>query len=741
MKIIKRFFILGFSFFFLCLPTFAVGIDGEKETEGIAQNKNIQIDKCGNTEKEGKVGNRLKISIDEFTANITITDTVTNAVWTSNPIEPQEDDYTPRQELNNLKSQLIVSYYDEKNKNAVIGSYLSSVKRGTFEIKEIENGFRVNYSFSRKNEGFEIPVEYTVSDNVFRAAIILKDIKEKSKMKISEISLLPFFMRGIKEENGFIFVPDGCGAVIDFKSVKMAEKPYKQRIYGHDYATSLYHKEGNEAYATMPVFGISRGENSMLAIVDGNESAAHVCAECVGISTSYARVYASFIYRDFDTVKVWGSDWQNKTYITASEHPEKSNFSVSYHFLTENGYIGMANEYREYLIEKNNLEKLNKDNFKTGALYFYGCVRQKNSFLGVPNNKTISATNFKNLYNILEELHKIENLSLSVYLKNFDKDTYSNNYPSSTKWVGKTGGESEYKKIYKRFSDKDDFYQIKDFIYKKTSVLWLEQFKFAQMVSKDCLPKNKYSVVSYEAEPTGAYGLNIDYIKKYTERFIKRNKNKNNIGIAVENMGDQLYADFNTEKNVSRQSMSNFYRKTLEKFSINKIKISVKGGNIYLLGITDTVYDIPDYSSDFSVTTKSIPFYQIVLHGYINMVSSNLNLSQLPKESYLNCIESGMIPCFGITHADATHLRRTNYKDLFNTCWTNESKDIKDRFERSSKIINKIYNSKIIDHSVKNGVAVTVYENRIKTVVNYNKEAVEFAGHKINPQDFVLIEN
>ena len=174
------------------------------------------------------------------------------------------------------------------------------------------------------------------------------------------------------------------------------------------------------------------------------------------------------------------------------------------------------------------------------------------------------------------------------------------------------------------------------------------------------LQETNYSDVTYAAETNGKYALNKNFLNKYITSFInKAQKSKCDIGVALNDIGCELYSDYNFEKFVSRNQMSAINSYFLNKFDEAGITTAVQGGNVYNSGIVNTIYDIPTSSSDYDVETVSIPFYQMVFHGYVNMVSCSLNAQEEIQIALLRCIESGTVPCYSVTKTNNSDLRRT----------------------------------------------------------------------------------
>ena len=55
----------------------------------------------------------------------------------------------------------------------------------------------------------------------------------------NEIHLLPYFVCGASDEDGYILVPDGSGALIGFNNGKINAPQFSMKVYGQDTALSL----------------------------------------------------------------------------------------------------------------------------------------------------------------------------------------------------------------------------------------------------------------------------------------------------------------------------------------------------------------------------------------------------------------------------------------------------------------------------------------------------------------------
>ena len=106
--------------------------------------------------------------------------------------------------------------------------------------------------------GFVVPVEYKVTEEGFTARVLTDKFQSDSdNFMLTEFSLLPNFGAQSANTDGYVFIPDGSGAIIN-----VAEKPGKslsKNIYGSNGAISNQLSTQLAQNAYLPVFGYNRG--------------------------------------------------------------------------------------------------------------------------------------------------------------------------------------------------------------------------------------------------------------------------------------------------------------------------------------------------------------------------------------------------------------------------------------------------------------------------------------------------
>ena len=105
------------------------------------------------------------------------------------------------------------------------------------------------------NATFRASLEYVLDDAGLTVTMPAKSlVYDETKYAVDYISVLPYFGSGKAQEGGFIFYPDGSGAIIDFDDYPDKASSLNGKVYGQDYA--FYSITGkHQQTISLPVFG------------------------------------------------------------------------------------------------------------------------------------------------------------------------------------------------------------------------------------------------------------------------------------------------------------------------------------------------------------------------------------------------------------------------------------------------------------------------------------------------------
>ena len=105
------------------------------------------------------------------------------------------------------------------------------------------------------NAIFRIALEYVLDEKGLTVTMPARGIVfDESEYAVEYIDVLPYFGSGKVQEGGFIFYPDGSGAVIDFNDFQTRMSSVSGKVYGQDYAYYSISGKHQQTIA-LPVFG------------------------------------------------------------------------------------------------------------------------------------------------------------------------------------------------------------------------------------------------------------------------------------------------------------------------------------------------------------------------------------------------------------------------------------------------------------------------------------------------------
>lgn len=141
------------------------------------------------------------------------------------------------------------------------------------------------------------PTSYEVNwDGTLGEELLVYDqTRELVTYPLTSVALLRFFGAADSTEEGYIFVPDGSGALIYLNNGKTNQTLYSEPVYGRDGALPTgerlpYEKKTNH----LPVFGMKRGNQAFLAVIEEGEALAQIRADIAWPASRYNVAYAAF---------------------------------------------------------------------------------------------------------------------------------------------------------------------------------------------------------------------------------------------------------------------------------------------------------------------------------------------------------------------------------------------------------------------------------------------------------------
>lgn len=699
----------------------------EEITDSNTINKNIP-----ESYKKVCENDSLELYLNEETLGIKVKNKITNYVWSSTIDEDKE-------ELNDTwkdfsKSGFTLEYSDKKGKIEKVSTVSMDMK---IDIKENKNGFEAKVFI--KKLGFRFNLKVTLNEKGVNVELPNESIKEEKEIyKMQSIYIYPFL--GATENYevpGYMFVPDGSGALIRFDSDTAIEKePFIKRIYGDDYGIVGSKNEKDDGVLKSetihyPVFGITNNtnKNAISAIIDKGAEYGEVNAYPSGATTDYNWITSKFIYREnfFKPINKKGDG-------IVSNQSKRNNFDikVDYNFLSNDdaNYVGMAKDYQNYLLKKGVLDK-SKDNSKDSIplkLEFLG-FDTKEKLLGA---EVVKMTTVEDVDNIISDLREAGVDDMDVIFKGWAKGGVTKSYPTNYSFEKKIGTEKQWKQLIQKYDRENvPIYLYSDFVLGNEGAKNFSKLKDSSLsIAKQMLKIDDNG--QYSLMPAGKT-LNV---------FEKQSESLNDNGfsnLAMGTLGRLLFSNHSEYNPSTRDESLNMYNDLLEKSK--DMNIGLYNANDYLWKYTDNMLEIPMKSSNYMIFTDTVPFIQIVLKGYMNYYATPSNFNSNSEDAILKMIDYGAYPSFYLTKENSSKLIETNSNWLYTSEYDIWKDEIIKEYNMTNEALKVVKDETIVDREVlADNIVKVTYSNSVDIFINYNEDKAEIDGVNIEGKSFKVVE-
>lgn len=735
-----------------------------KEAETIAQEA-AGIKVAASTAKKDKKKTTKKDKKDPYAPTLERVGVYvksSGAIHWFNPVNALADTATKKKTLlENRQSNIAVKYgnaTDLYTSSAFQYSWGQSTDGGSTKFELIDNGILITYGM--KDTSSTIPLKIVLDGERFVASIDTKDIVEKANyvpgqdpqdaeedVKIlTEIAMLPFMSAATTEDEGYMFVPDGSGAIINLNNAKGNYSDYTQTLYGRDITQVRDVEPDMMEQAYLPVLAMVKGSNGLVMIATEGDTFANVNANVSfskSMNSSYNNCYFSFTVRSTDKYKMTGDSSEIEVFERGDGTILVPRLEVAYYPITSDEstvtYGEIADVYRNYLIEKKGLKK--QTDAGKPALYidFYGGALKAKSILGFPIKLKTSYTSFNQAADITDMLAEGGVDSMVVNYNNWSEDSMSSKIDTGDSIASVLGGKSAYKKMLKSFADNNvDYYaSVSGITYKSNGNGFITLLNTAYRVSKSYSRQYTYNI-AYGTPDSGiaAALLSPRSIAKLTNK-VTKNLGKYEQGAGLGVVSTTLWSDFSTKYRTNRcttaQYIIDYYKAALE----SNGKTIADSPNAYLLPYVTRIENLTLQSSQFKVTDIDIPFYQMVMHGYIDYASEAVNGTPDTTVAVLKAIAAGSNIHYDFMYEEASELINTVYVDKFYCNYEGWVGEAVKGYQLVKEVLSGAEGATIADYVIDGKVITTTYSNGYKTVVDLSSGDIKAGGKTYNYKEYV----
>lgn len=679
----------------------------------------------------------LELLVDEQEAVFLVRDKA-GRTWYSTPPAYAEDETAQGSAKMLMASLIRVGYADSLGNINYLNSKVASVNKGTAAVRRIDGGARFTFRFER--EGFTVPVEVRLRADGVEVSVVSGEIEESNdKYRLTRVAVAPYMGAAPGSADGYLFVPDGSGALLGYADNNGAGEDYSQYVYGRDAAiTQLEAGEVTEE-ARLPVFGIKVDDQGYAAILTAGASRAVINAAVKGKRCDYSNAYAEFLYRDYDMVLV---EKKNQTVrLVESGHTQDARQTVRYVLLTdeEADYVGMAAAYRTYLTEEGGLTPA-ADAGAPLMVELFGGVTAKQYILGFPVTRVMPLTSYQDAAAIVQALRDAGVSRIAIDYAYWYRGGTGAGIATDLQAEGRLGGgkglaaleelcRREQVALYLGVNASDMVRSTWGYNQKRDA---------AASVQRSPAMRYTYDLNTLEAKVSSpTFLLTPANLLDTCRRLADSAKGYDVAGLSTHALGQSLYSDFG-KRAIPRDVAEAIWRQSLEALRGGRGGLLVSQANAYALPAATIVTDAPLDSSRFLPETASVPFYQIVLHGLRPLTTPALNEMSDPRRGMLQAVETGSSLKFHWLARGEDVLKETAYNTVTGARYQDWLETATALYAEAAPVLEAVAGQTITAHEQPlTDVARTTFSDGTVVTVNYRETAVTLDGREIPAMSFV----
>lgn len=591
---------------------------------------------------------------------------------------------------------------------------------------------------------FNINVVYRLDGDELVVEIPLNEMEFKDESPIYSVCPLPYFGAGGAEDQGYLLVPEGGGAIINFNNQKVSQSGYYSNLYGWDMALrreAVVHNTRSYFNA----FGIANGDDSVLCIMEEGAAYASVRADIGGKSNSYNYVNALYRVCPREQYMLTDTGTNSAIYVYIKDLPDET-LTQRYHFIHSADYADMAKEYQNYLKEKYEGYFTKSGDASTPvAIEILGAVDKVKQILGVPVSRPLELTSFKEAENMIRELSEEGMDNMSVKLTGWCNGGVYQKVLRRVKPLSELGGKKALKSMLSTADSLGvDVYLDGVTQYAYNSNLLDGFFSYtdaAKLISKERVELHPYSDVTFsEREHWKTYFLlHTELAFKMAEN-LEKFADKYGAGVSFRDIGKDLSADYYKKKTYTRQAVLDLQQAELKRLADGGKNVMINVGNDFALPYADMVTNMNLQGSKYTLIDSFVPFYELAVHGYVNYTGESLNLAGNAEEELLRSVEYGAGLSFTLMQESAFSLQKTLYTEYYGAeydAWHDRMMEIYNRYNSE---LGHTFSQEMTKHEqLVPGLFCTTYEDGTKVYVNYNYEDVETPSGKVPARDYMTV--
>ncbi len=587
------------------------------------------------------------------------------------------------------------------------------------------------------NAVFNVSMIYRLDGDDFVVEVPYSEMRYRAEYPITGVTVLPMFGAAGVDEEGFMLIPEGGGAIIRYNNGKLSQNSYYANMYGWDYASER--KEVvSETRSSFPVFGMTKNGGSFICMLEGAESYAGIQADISMRYNSYNWACAKYTVLHSDQYNVSAKTSQ-LVYMFEKELPDDT-IVQRYRFVDSDTYPAMAAAYGDYLRQKHpELVKAGASEDVPVAVELVGAIDKTVVKLGMPVESVVATTTFAEAKDVIGSLLSADVKNLNVRMSGWANGGVTQKVLSKVRVQRQIGGEKGMADLisYAREQNVPLYFDgVSAFAYRSGILRGFNPYRdAARYTTREHVELYPYSVVTFlPADYFDPYYLvRPEYASEKAGNLIKALDKYDAFGVAFRDIGSLLSGDYNPKRTTTREEAKQMNLDTIQQAREAGQSVMVKDGFDFVLPYVDLVTDVDFNGTPYSIIDENVPFYQMAIHGMVDYTGNPINLSADWQTELLLCAEYGAGLSFTFMEEDGRILQETDHSGYFGAnydAWAEDAAAMINAYQQDMEGLNQ---QAIVDHRILDSdVTVTVYEDGTQVYVNYSTSDYR-AGSQLVP--------
>ena len=486
----------------------------------------------------------------------------------------------------------------------------------------------------------------------------------------------------------------------------------------------------NSTVVTKEVINDASG---FMAIIEEGDALSEISTNHHGAKSEYNSLQIKVTPRPTDSYKLSDSlsvNQENNEWTVVCDKKYVGSYRMRYVLLSDykapegktyktydTSWFGMAVAYRDYLMAGENpiLTPLTADELTSDIpLYVetFGALETLEKILSVPVKTMTPLTTFEDIKTMYEDMSAGEDGIKNV---NFKLTGYANGglesqVPYRFKIENAVGGKRGFQELLNYAADVNanentnlGIYPDFDFAYVKYTGMFdgLNSNKHVVKTIDDRYATRKTYTATQGMVNYYELAISPAYFSRFYEKITKNyaEKFENVIGISVASLGYSLNSDFDEDEPYNREDSKKFTVSAFEYLDKTYNKVMTEGGNAYSWKYVDHILGVALDSSRYNISSDSVPFIGVVLHGSVQFAGSPLNMEGNLEYAMLKAIENGASPYFILSYQNTQNLKENEFfSKYYSVRYDIWKEDIVDTYNKLNDALGDVQDKFIIGY-------------------------------------------